>query len=296
MQPLAREVAVIQTLISNAYLVGNPNSWILVDALSPGHVRTIKQAAEARFGPSARPQAIVLTHGHIDHAGSAVALADFWGVKVYAHRLEHPYLTGRSSYPPLDATAPGFFSGLSRLFPSSTSNLGTRLAELDSDRPLPWLKEWNCHFTPGHAPGHIAFFRQEGEVLLAGDAVTTMNLDSFVDTVTQRQQVCGPPVPGTINWQQAHRSVQHLASLRPALIGAGHGRPMCTSSNELQMLADRFPLPRHGRYVKEPAVTDENGITYLPPAPFDATPKLLAAAAVSGIAIALLRRRGKTDA
>ncbi len=293
MNQVARDVAIIKTLISNAYLVGNSKSWVLVDCLAPGHVRTIKHAAEACFGPFSRPEAIILTHGHIDHVGSAAALADYWGVKIYAHRLERPYLTGRSSYPPLDATAPGFFSGLSRLFPSSTSNLGSRLTELDPDRPLPWLNEWTCHFTPGHAPGHVAFFRHDGNVLLAGDAVTTMNLDSFVETLTQKRQLCGPPVPGTINWRQARDSVRELASLRPALICAGHGRPMAVRSDELAHLIDHFALPAHGRYVKEPAITGEDGIEYLPPAPFDATPKLIAAAALSAIAITLLRKPRK---
>ena len=291
MEQLAPGVAVIKTLVSNAFLVGDAKCWILVDALTPSHARVVKQAAEARFGPDARPQAIVLTHGHFDHSGSAAPLADFWNVKVYAHRLELPYLTGRSSYPPLDPTAPGFFSGLSRFIPSSPPNLGSRVAELDADRPLLWLNEWTCHFTPGHSPGHVALFRSEGDVLLAGDAVTTMNLDSFVDTITQRQQLCRPPVPGTMDWQQAHNSVQRLASLRPALIGAGHGRPMFGAASELQHLADKFPIPAHGRYVKQPAVADENGIKSLPPAPFDATPQLLALAALSGIAITLLNKR-----
>lgn len=292
MEQLARDVAVIKTLISNAYLVGNAERWILVDALTPGHVRTVKQAAEARFGPGARPEAIVLTHGHFDHSGSAAPLADFWNVKVYAHRLERPYLKGRSSYPPLDPTAPGFFSGLSRFIPSSPPNLGDRVAELDADRPLPWLNEWTCHFTPGHSPGHVAFFRSDGDVLLAGDAVTTMNLDSFVGTITQWQQLCPPPVPGTIDWPQTRASVRRLASLRPDVICAGHGKPMFGAGAELQRLADEFPIPAHGRYVKKAAVTNESGIMYVPPAPFDATPKIVAVAALLGIGFAILNKRG----
>jgi glyoxylase-like metal-dependent hydrolase (beta-lactamase superfamily II) len=180
---------------------------------------------------------------------------------------------------------------LSRLIPSSSPNLGDRVAELDADRPLPWLNEWSCHFTPGHSPGHVAFFRSDESVLLAGDAVTTMNLDSLIDTITQRQQLCRPPVPGTIDWREAHASVHRLASLRPDLICAGHGKPMFGAGIELQRLADEFPIPAHGRYVKQPAVTNESGIMYLPPAPFDATPKLVALAALSGIAIALLNKR-----
>ena len=283
MQLIAMDVAMIPTVISNAYLVGDERAWVLIDALTPGNERKIKEAAEARFGPGAKPRAIVLTHGHFDHAGSAAALADFWGVKVYAHRLEFPYLTGRSSYPPLDPTADGFFSGLSRLFPSSTANLGKRMAELESDRPLPWVDGWSCHYTPGHAPGHVAFFRRRDGVLLAGDAVTTMNLDSLFDTVITKREMCRPPVPGTIDWPQAHASVRALAALRPKIVAAGHGKPIADAAGQLQRLADHFRFPKHGRYVEQPAITDESGVTYLPPAPFDVTPKIAA-----GLAGALL--------
>ncbi|HZS55444.1 MAG TPA: MBL fold metallo-hydrolase [Bryobacteraceae bacterium] len=292
MEQLARDVAIIKTLMSNAYLVGNAKCWILVDALTPRHERTIKQAAEALFGFSTPPQGILLTHGHVDHVGSAAALADFWNVKVYAHRLEHPYLTGRAFYPPLDHTAPGFFSTFSRIYsPASNCNLGDRLAELDLNHPPPWLADWRCHFTPGHSPGHLVFFRPEGAVLLAGDAVTTMNLDSFFGTVMQRPQLCGPPAPATIDWRQAHSSVQQLARLRPDLICAGHGKPMFGQAHAMQKLADDFPIPAHGRYVREPAITDEEGVRYLPPAPLDLTPKLLAAAGIGAFGFALLRKR-----
>lgn len=291
MRELARDVAVIETLISNAYLVGEPGSWILLDTLTPGNARRIKEAGEARFGPGAKPQGIVLTHGHFDHAGSARSLADYWGVKVYAHRLELPYLTGRSGYPSLDPTAPGFFSVMSRLFPSSTVNLGSRVMILNTDRPLPWVRGWDCHVTPGHSPGHLSFFKKDDRILLAGDAVTTMNLDSLLDTLATRQQICRPPVPGTTNWMQARESVRKLAALRPEVIGAGHGKPMFHTADEMETFAQYFTIPAHGRYVSEPVLADESGIQYVPPAPPDLVPKIAGGVLAAAIGIALLRKR-----
>ena len=106
-EEIAPDVAVVPIMIVNAYLVGKAQSWVLVDSGTPGNEDKVQQAAEARFGSGAKPNAIVLTHGHFDHAGSAKALAERWGVRIYAQRLELPYLTGRSAYPPLDPTAPG---------------------------------------------------------------------------------------------------------------------------------------------------------------------------------------------
>lgn len=294
MQVIAQNVALVPTLISNCYLVGDADAWVLVDALTPGHTGAIERAVEERFGKDARPRAIVLTHGHFDHAGSAGNLARKWDVRVFAHQLELPYLDHRSSYPPLDPTAPGFFSAMARLFPSGTVNLSGQLAELDFDHPFPGLDDWTCIQTPGHSPGHVSFFHRGQEILLAGDAVTTMNLDSLTDTLAKREQVCRPPVPGTTDWRKARDSVRTLAQLQPKLIAAGHGFPMHNAAAELQRLADYFPMPDHGRYAVEPALADETGVTYLPPRPFDPVRMLLtgvAAATVIGAVVRSTKRR-----
>jgi len=241
MREVAPGVAVVPTLIANAYLVGDGAAWVLVDACTPGNEGRIKRAAERRFGRGSRPKAILLTHGHFDHAGSAGPLADFWGVRVYAHPLELPYLTGQSHYPPFDLSSPGFFTRIARFFPTGTVNLGTRAGALEPKQAINGLPDWETIETPGHTPGHVAFFRRGDGVLLAGDAVTTMNLDSFRDTVFRRKQVCGPPAPATSNWRNARRSVELLGSLRPSLIAAGHGAPMRDAADELSRLAEKLP-------------------------------------------------------
>jgi glyoxylase-like metal-dependent hydrolase (beta-lactamase superfamily II) len=293
MQEIARGVAVIPMSISNAYLIGDAHNWVLVDSGTPGNSQTIREAAEARFGANAKPGAIVLTHGHFDHAGSCLELANLWGVNVHAHKMELPYLTGRSTYPPLDVTAPGAFSFLARFFPSRTVDLGSRVVAWDGNLATFGISGWQSVFTPGHAPGQLAFFRSDG-VLIAGDAITTMDLDSATGLITRNQKVCRPPVPATYDWPQAHESVRKLAALKPSVIAAGHGMPMHDASAQLQRLADHFPIPELGRYVPIPARADENGITYLPPKPPDrlvrATVGVAAGVIASAIAVVLLHK------
>src|SRR5205085_8885728 len=105
---IAPDVGWLPVSFTNVYFIGRAGGkWILVDAGLPGWVAEIAAAANARFGSGSRPEAIVLTHGHIDHSGSAVALAKIWDCPIYAHQLETPFLTGESPYPPADPTVGG---------------------------------------------------------------------------------------------------------------------------------------------------------------------------------------------
>src|SRR5262249_11219086 len=108
---------------------------------------------------------------------------------------------------------------------------------------LPGLSGWQMIETPGHTPGHVCFYRPSDRFLLAGDAVTTMDLDSVWGTLTKRKEVCRPPTPATMDWKNARRSVETIAALGPSWIAAGHGAPMSDAAAALARLAKNFPIP-----------------------------------------------------
>ena len=284
---IAQQVVRIPTGIANAYLVGSTREWVLVDAGTPGNKQNILKAVHEHLGSDAVPQAIVLTHGHFDHAGSAKTLAQHWSVPIFVHRRELPFVDGTSAYPPPDPTVGGFMSQVIRFVPNLKIDLTPHLRELQAG-DLPWLSGWQVIETPGHTPGHVSLFRREDGVLLAGDAFTTMNQDSMIGTLSRRQQVWRPPTYYTPDWQSAAASVRRLAELSPNVLAAGHGVPMSGAGalEELRELARNFPVPEHGRYVHEPALTDQNGITYLPPPVPDPVKRtaLIGAAAAGAIA------------
>src|SRR3954471_21965310 len=86
---VAPGIAGLQTIMVNVYGVKSPPyGWTLIDAGLPFQAKRIRAWAEKNFGQNAKPQAIVLTHGHFDHVGSLEALLDHWDVPVYAHPLE----------------------------------------------------------------------------------------------------------------------------------------------------------------------------------------------------------------
>ncbi len=90
-------------------------------------------------------EAIVLTHGHPDHTGSALLLAEKYGAPIWAHAE-----TGRQTGLPL----------------------GRELADGDVIE-LPGDPGWRivCLHTPGHDPGHLAFLETTTRTLIAGDLI-----------------------------------------------------------------------------------------------------------------------------
>lgn len=285
---IAPDVGWLPVSFVNVYFIGRPgDQWVLVDAGLPGRTNQIFEAAEARFGPSRAPEAIVLTHGHFDHAGSALKLAEKWDVPIFAHPLEVPFLNGRSAYPPPDPTIGGAIAFLSRFMPSGPYDFGVRLRELRPNE-VPGAPDWEWLGTPGHSPGHVSLFRSADRTLLAGDAFATMNMDSWSGLISGRKVLAPGGAPFNCDWHASIASVQQLASLRPNVAGCGHGIPMCDRElpARLERFAKRFHAPRHGRYVRQPARTDESGVVALPRAPFDPVPFATAASLLlAGIAL-----------
>lgn len=286
-------------LLSNLYFVGDRNGWVMVDAGTPGTANRIRTAVESTF-EGRKPNAIVLTHGHFDHVGALRELSDEWDVPVFAHPLELPFLDGRDNYPPPDPTVGGFMAQLSRVFPKKGINVGHRLRAVMIDNTVPSMPGWRVIQTPGHSPGHISLFRDSDRTLIAGDAVITIDQDHAANLLSQKRELHAPPVYFTIDWDQAAESIGRLAQLRPRTIAAGHGLPMSGEdvADKLTEFAAKFRRPSWGRYVDSPALADEQGIYYVPPASRDMVPMYAAGAAVAAAGLMLLggRQRGRARA
>ena len=302
---VAPGAAGMRILMVNVYFVGRRGEpWFLIDAGLPLSGKRILDAASQWYGAGARPEAILLTHGHFDHVGALKELSEAWDVPVYAHRMEMPYLTGRSKYPPPDATVGGgMMAAMAPLYPRGPVNIGGRAQLLPQDGSIPGLPGWRWVHTPGHTAGHVSLFRDEDRLMIAGDAFTTTKQESLTSVMLQRPEFHGPPMYYTSDWDAARRSVERLAEMNPSVVACGHGLPVHgeAASRGLWELArefDRVARPKRGRYVSMPAITDESGIVSLPPAVPNRTAQvagLAAAGLIAGYAMARVTRRKARD-
>lgn len=271
---IAPDLAYRRLAMVNVIFYGRPNcgdrGWVLIDTGVPGLGGLIKSAAEDRFGEGAQPAAIILTHGHFDHVGNLKSLAQEWDAPVYAHGLEHPYLTGRAKYPPPDTSVGGgIMPTFAPLFPGGPIDVSPWLNELPPQGEVPFMPGWRWIHTPGHSPGHVSLWRATDRTLIAGDAFITTHMESAYSVITQKPEMHGPPAWLTPDWEAAHKSVVALAELDPELVVTGHGRAMQGPQMlaALQVLAwdfQKLAVPHQGHYVLHPARA-EDGSAYCDP-------------------------------
>lgn len=253
------DILVLQSTIVNACVVGDPtsksNKWVLIDTGLENSAEFILESTEKRFGKNNPPQEIILTHGHFDHVGSVITLANHWDVSVYINQLELPYITGKKDYPAADPTVDeGMVAKMSPTFPHKSIDIGQRAKALPSDGSIPGMPDWKWIPTPGHTEGHISLFRENDRTLIVGDAFCTVKQESLMSVLSQSEEISGPPKYLTTDWKAAEASVKRLQQIKPMLAIPSHGKPMKGNelSQHLELLTHHFKeiaKPEEGRFV-----------------------------------------------
>lgn len=104
-----------------------------------------------------KPVAILLTHGHLDHASAAEELAKKFDVKIYAHEAEKETL--EDSHMNLTAAF-----GTAKVFHADVFLKDEEILELIGCK----IK---VLFTPGHTPGGCCYYFNDQRILFSGDTL-----------------------------------------------------------------------------------------------------------------------------
>jgi len=106
-------------------------------------------------------QQIWLTHAHLDHCGAVAGLIRHSGARLFGHAAEVQLRASVS----LSAS----FFGLPE---AEFENCPEPDVILQGGEVLmAGTTSWQVRFTPGHSVGHVCYYHQETETLLAGDTV-----------------------------------------------------------------------------------------------------------------------------
>lgn len=139
----------------NCYLAINEETKeaIIID---PGSAAERVKSAVSQTG--AKPVAVLLTHGHFDHAGEAATIADEYGIKIYTHEACAEELKN----PSINLSAD--------MYGSSEIYRADIFLKDDEELELAGLKV-KCLFTPGHTPGGCCFYFEDEGIVFTGDTL-----------------------------------------------------------------------------------------------------------------------------
>lgn len=204
-----------------AFVLQDGHDLLILDTLFAAHARPILDQIEALGRTVEDVKHIIMTHGHRSHLGGLAKLAELSGAPVYGHEWEADIIAGQRAaqsvswlpHAPLQSYPfqLGNNLNISKHVPRAVDHF---VHEGDQIGPL------RVVHTPGHSPGHLAFWWEEKRALFVGDAIVTwprfeLGWRGFLLNPTQHRE-----------------SVRHLAEFEAEVMCTGHGDPIWSGAGE----------------------------------------------------------------
>jgi hydroxyacylglutathione hydrolase len=197
---------------SNVYLIINGRNLLVIDTGTPGNAKKIVAYIENLGRQPSEVSTILLTHYHMDHAGSVKDLKELTGAKVAASPEDAQYITGKQPYPKPKSILMRATSSFVKAPPVPVEIL-LRDGEI--------LGNLTVISTPGHTPGSIMLLDKQRKVLFSGDTLRA-----------EGGKVTGAPRHFTWDEAKEKDSIQKVAKIDFDTMLPGHAEPLVSRASD----------------------------------------------------------------
>ncbi|MDQ5817482.1 MAG: MBL fold metallo-hydrolase [Actinomycetota bacterium] len=209
----------------HAFLLDGGASLTMIDTLYDTDARLIQDRISSIGRKVSDLEHIVLTHGHRSHLGGLATLKRLSDATIYSHEWEADIIAGERTAQPV---TPIPMRPLLTYWRVYHLQLGAALGRgkhppCPVDRTLrdgDQVGPVRVLHTPGHTPGHLAFWWPERRVLFAGDAIATY------------PKFTGGWPAFNLNERQHRASLARMAGLEAEVVAVGHGEPITAGAAE----------------------------------------------------------------
>ena len=236
----------------HAYVLEGKDGMVLVDCgpRMPGVIEALEAALRDLGVSWDRVAGLVLTHWHMDHAGNAAEVRRRSGCWVAIHE-DDATEAARYHWDPdrMLGDAPFFLSlgvperearemvEAPRAFAAMTEAFRVDRPLRDSEYLMLGHRSFRVVWTPGHTPGHLCLQEEGTGLMLVGDHV----LDPITPNISF--------LPGAENPLADYRvSLQRVARLAPKRLLPGHGEPIETPLERLQVIEEHHRRRERATY------------------------------------------------
>ena len=201
----------------NVYLIVEDKELMLIDTGMPGNAKKILGYVESELKRKpADIKTIILTHHHVDHAGSLYDMKKATNAKVAIHALDADYISGKKKQV---IKVKGMKSLIIRIFGILFKAKNVEPDQLLKDNDS--VKGYVVVHTPGHTEGSISLYGPANKVIFVGDAIRNDKGILGESSAYSNQDS-----------KAARRSIEKISKLDFEIMLSGHGEPLKSAAAE----------------------------------------------------------------